>query len=40
MQVFFNKFVLNQASIGLLHLKIQSNFSCCESLFVHNTCTW
>jgi len=34
------------AKLGILHLKYQSNFSCCEnfrkyngSLFVHNTCT-
>jgi len=31
----------------LLHLNLQSNFTCCKnvrkynrSLFVHNTCTW
>jgi len=47
MQAFLNQSALNGASIGLLHLEYQSNFSCCEnfrkyngSLFVHNTCTW
>jgi len=47
MQAFLNSSVLTWASIGLLHLKLQSNFLCCEnfpkyngSLFVHNTCTW